>query len=127
MRLRQIFVHRSALMVSALTPGVETGVTFAVGDQKNIIFNLFTFNYFNMKKSLFVFLVFAAFTACKNEQSAAPKMDAPKPTTTETAPTPAPEVAPVAAAYACPMHPEITGKEGDKCPKCKMALTPVKK
>ena len=24
--------------------------------------------------------------------------------------------------YACPMHPEITGKEGDKCPKCGMAL-----
>ncbi len=31
--------------------------------------------------------------------------------------------------YACPMHPEVTGKEGDKCPKCGMALehndTPV--
>ena len=24
--------------------------------------------------------------------------------------------------YACPMHPEITGKEGDKCQKCGMAL-----
>ena len=24
--------------------------------------------------------------------------------------------------FACPMHPEITGKEGDKCPKCGMAL-----
>lgn len=24
--------------------------------------------------------------------------------------------------YTCPMHPEITGKEGDKCPKCSMAL-----
>ena len=24
--------------------------------------------------------------------------------------------------YACPMHPEVTGKEGDKCPKCGMAL-----
>lgn len=28
------------------------------------------------------------------------------------------------ATYACPMHPEVTGKEGDKCPKCGMALTP---
>ncbi|MEO8591170.1 MAG: heavy metal-binding domain-containing protein [Flavobacteriales bacterium] len=28
--------------------------------------------------------------------------------------------------YACPMHPEVTGKEGDKCPKCGMALEPVK-
>ena len=25
--------------------------------------------------------------------------------------------------YACPMHPEITGKEGDKCSKCGMMLT----
>ncbi|MDQ3111985.1 MAG: hypothetical protein M3R17_19040 [Bacteroidota bacterium] len=24
--------------------------------------------------------------------------------------------------YACPMHPEVTGKEGEKCPKCGMAL-----
>jgi hypothetical protein len=29
--------------------------------------------------------------------------------------------------YACPMHPEVTGNKGDKCPKCGMALTePVK-
>ncbi len=27
------------------------------------------------------------------------------------------------ATYACPMHPEVTGKQGDKCPKCGMALT----
>ena len=30
-------------------------------------------------------------------------------------------------AYACPMHPEVTGKESDKCPKCGMNLEPVKK
>ncbi|MFM2268666.1 MAG: hypothetical protein RL757_2107 [Bacteroidota bacterium] len=24
--------------------------------------------------------------------------------------------------FSCPMHPEVTGKEGDKCPKCSMAL-----
>lgn len=28
--------------------------------------------------------------------------------------------------YACPMHPEVTGKEGDKCSKCGMKLEPVK-
>lgn len=28
--------------------------------------------------------------------------------------------------YACPMHPEITGKQGDKCSKCGMELTEVK-
>ncbi|MEO5581435.1 MAG: heavy metal-binding domain-containing protein [Saprospiraceae bacterium] len=32
--------------------------------------------------------------------------------------------------YVCTMHPEVTGKKGDKCPKCKMDLvakTDVKK
>jgi hypothetical protein len=29
--------------------------------------------------------------------------------------------------YACSMHPEITGKKGDKCSKCDMELTAVKK
>lgn len=29
-------------------------------------------------------------------------------------------------AYACPMHPEVTGKEGDKCSKCGMKLAVVK-
>jgi hypothetical protein len=24
--------------------------------------------------------------------------------------------------YTCPMHPEVTGKKGDHCPKCKMEL-----
>jgi hypothetical protein len=28
--------------------------------------------------------------------------------------------------YACPMHPEITGKDGDKCSKCGMKLEAVK-
>ncbi len=28
----------------------------------------------------------------------------------------------MAAIFACSMHPEITGKEGDKCSKCGMAL-----
>jgi len=29
-------------------------------------------------------------------------------------------------AYACPMHPEITGKKGDTCSKCGMDLEEVK-
>ena len=29
-------------------------------------------------------------------------------------------------AYACPMHPEVTGKEGDTCSKCNMKLEAVK-
>ncbi len=28
--------------------------------------------------------------------------------------------------YACSMHPEVTGKEGDKCSKCGMKLEAVK-
>jgi hypothetical protein len=30
----------------------------------------------------------------------------------------------VAAEYVCPMHPERTGKAGDRCPDCNMALEP---
>ncbi|MEI6860089.1 MAG: heavy metal-binding domain-containing protein [Shewanella sp.] len=30
------------------------------------------------------------------------------------------------ADHACPMHPEVTGKKGDTCPKCGMNLTAVK-
>lgn len=28
--------------------------------------------------------------------------------------------------FACPMHPEVTGKDGDKCSKCGMKLVAVK-
>lgn len=31
-----------------------------------------------------------------------------------------------ATAYACPMHPEVTGSESESCPKCGMKLLPVK-
>jgi hypothetical protein len=31
-----------------------------------------------------------------------------------------------AVAYACPMHPEVTGKEGVTCSKCGMELVAVK-
>ncbi|MCB0490162.1 MAG: hypothetical protein KDC99_16890 [Cyclobacteriaceae bacterium] len=31
----------------------------------------------------------------------------------------------VAAVYACPMHPEVKGKEGDTCGECGMALEKV--
>ena len=30
------------------------------------------------------------------------------------------------ATYACPMHPEITGKKGDRCSKCGMYLEEIK-
>ena len=31
-----------------------------------------------------------------------------------------------ATVYACSMHPEVTGKEGDKCSKCGMKLEAMK-
>ena len=31
------------------------------------------------------------------------------------------------ATYACPMHPEVTGNAGDKCPKCGMNLVKIVK
>ncbi len=37
--------------------------------------------------------------------------------------TPAPS--PVATAYACPMHPEVTDTKASACPKCGMTLVPV--
>ena len=57
-----------------------------------------------------------AFTACNSnnekKQDTKPKQEN----------TPAEQV------YACPMHPEVTGKKGDKCPKCGMELSvPVSK
>ncbi|MCF6361263.1 MAG: hypothetical protein L3J29_10945 [Cyclobacteriaceae bacterium] len=42
-------------------------------------------------------------------------------TSTEADSTEKHEMAP--AIFSCSMHPEITGKEGDKCSKCGMALT----
>jgi hypothetical protein len=44
--------------------------------------------------------------------------------TTEEQPTEDADMA--EAKYACPMHPEETGKKGDVCSKCNMALEEVK-
>lgn len=38
-----------------------------------------------------------------------------------------PVKAAAAEVYACPMHPEVTGKVGDKCLKCNVDLKPVPK
>ena len=66
-----------------------------------------------MKKSIIIiFAIVIAFTACNNKQA--------KETSDNT-------VEQSDQLYACPMHPEITGKKGDKCSKCGMELTePVK-
>ncbi len=57
-------------------------------------------------------LLTIGFTACKN--------DAPKNEQTAT------QTADASVVYACPMHPEVTGKAGDECSKCGMDLEPVK-
>jgi len=33
------------------------------------------------------------------------------------------QAAPADGSYACPMHPEVKGNKGDRCPKCNMFLT----
>lgn len=75
-----------------------------------------------MKNSMLVALILLAFMACQNKET--PKQERREMEK---------EVYPIAIpmkvdtthvhVFACPMHPEITGKEGDKCPKCGMALT----
>jgi nitrous oxide reductase accessory protein NosL len=45
--------------------------------------------------------------------------------TTETKTTETVAVSDSAKTHACPMHPEITGKKGDKCSECKMDLTEI--
>ncbi|MFC4233334.1 heavy metal-binding domain-containing protein [Parasediminibacterium paludis] len=69
----------------------------------------------NFKISLTV-LAFGAitfFTACNSSETKTTSTDTTK---KETAHEGGDHI------YACPMHPEVTGKEGDKCPKCGMAL-----
>jgi len=67
-------------------------------------------------KVLLFGIAFAVFgTACTQQKPASAA-------STQSAPA-----ATAAAHFSCPMHPEITGKAGDKCPKCNMDLKPVKK
>jgi predicted Zn-ribbon and HTH transcriptional regulator len=74
-------------------------------------------NFKKMKHAVLISLsLFLVFQACQNAQ---PKTD--NRSETSAAPAPASEAAPEPV-YACPMHPEVTGQKGDKCPKCKMDL-----
>ncbi len=65
------------------------------------------------KKSIVIILaIVIAFTACNTKQS-----EETETTSTEQS----------NQLYACPMHPEVTGKKGDKCSKCGMELTELVK
>jgi hypothetical protein len=83
-----------------------------------------------MKYILFVIMTLIFLVACQNHSATNQNTETshehfrPRETDATTIP-----IAPIAKPdsnhvhiYACPMHPEVTGKESDKCPKCGMAL-----
>lgn len=86
-----------------------------------------------MKKSIFVIVILAAVfvtgailvTACSSKKSEQHEHKAGEEHKGGTAHE-GHEMDSTSTAYACPMHPEITGKQGDKCSKCGMTLEPVK-
>lgn len=70
-----------------------------------------------MKQLLTTAVLFTAIlTACNNNTGEAKKTDETNNTLTTNA-------ADSNKLYACPMHPEVTGKKGEKCSKCGMELT----
>ncbi|MES2777665.1 MAG: heavy metal-binding domain-containing protein [Bacteroidota bacterium] len=69
-----------------------------------------------MKQAITGFLIAATtLTAC---ESSSTKTESQTKTTDSI-----PVVPKTEQAYACPMHPEVKGKKGDKCPKCEMELS----
>lgn len=86
-----------------------------------------------MKKKLLTFGIAALFltgaaffTSCGNSQSndeQQEQMDSTEQNMNKETTTP--DTNQTADLYACPMHPEYTGKKGDECPKCKMPLEKV--
>lgn len=63
-----------------------------------------------MKKIVIIAIFAITFASCnqKNNETSTPETKTEK------------------AKYACPMHPEVTGNQGDKCSKCGMDLEEVK-
>ena len=74
-------------------------------------------------KNIIFLSIFLAFIACQNQEPTNRKMR-----NVEEEPTTLPTIMQAQTytshvhVYACPMHPEITGKVGNKCSKCGMAL-----
>ena len=70
-----------------------------------------------MKNIIWSAVVILLLTACKkNEETSTVKTETNA--VSESNDQPASE-----QLYSCSMHPEVTGKKGDKCPKCEMDLT----
>jgi len=71
---------------------------------------------------LFMAIIAIFFRACDNSNTTSTKTEIKNTTMDSVSVIPK-----VAEVFACPMHPEVTGKKGEKCPKCEMELTvPVK-
>lgn len=87
-----------------------------------------------MKKSLALTILLIAavvasallITSCGGKKEHSMEMEHPKSEMDTTAHHDEMKMDSTQMTYACPMHPEITGKEGDKCSKCGMKLEPVK-
>jgi PBP1b-binding outer membrane lipoprotein LpoB len=80
-----------------------------------------------MKKIIFSAIIMAfVLVSCNQKNEKVESTDSTIETTQTTETTEPIEV--TAELYACPMHPEVTGKKGEKCSKCGMELTvPVTK
>lgn len=81
-----------------------------------------------MKKTfLFAAVMALIFISCNSTSDNTKEITPQKTTTMDTMQHP--DMNPVAEQlYSCSMHPEITGKKDEKCPKCGMKLNvPVKK
>jgi heavy metal-binding protein len=76
-----------------------------------------------MKKLMIFAIAVIALTACNRKINNTVQTDEAA-ATADTLKTEA--ISEKEVVYVCPMHPEVTGKKGDKCPKCEMDLVEKK-